>query len=233
MPIEFLSIKIFNIVKALFISRATLFLLKDKGGDTIQVINTAKYLKALGADVDILLCNDEIDYSSYDPIHFFQYYPTSRYIISHKKSDKPFVVSTIYVDYDEYEKKVRQGLASLVSKIFPSDLVEYFKVISRWLIKRERIISPSYLFLGQKRSIQKIMKGSAVLLPNSDSEYKRLSNQYKLNCKYKVIPNGIDPCLFQKNTDSIQKDPHLVICVGTVEGRKNQLNLIKALNDTE
>jgi hypothetical protein len=71
MPIEFLSIKIFNIVKVLFISRATLFLLKDKGGDTIQVINTAKYLKALGADVDILLCNDEIDYSSIDPIHFF------------------------------------------------------------------------------------------------------------------------------------------------------------------
>ena len=56
-------------MKVLFVSRATLF--RDKGGDTIQLINTAFQLKRLGIEVDIKINNDMIDYGQYDLIHFF------------------------------------------------------------------------------------------------------------------------------------------------------------------
>ena len=56
-------------MKVLFISRATLF--KDKGGDTVQLVNTADQLKELGVEVDIKLGDRRIDYEQYDLIHFF------------------------------------------------------------------------------------------------------------------------------------------------------------------
>ena len=56
-------------MKVLFISRATLF--KVSGGDTIQMMATAKYLKKLGIDVEIKLTDEKINYSTFDLIHFF------------------------------------------------------------------------------------------------------------------------------------------------------------------
>lgn len=217
-------------MKILFISRSNLY--KDKGGDTVQIVNTAKYLRLLGVHVDIKLSTENIDYASYDLLHFFNIIRPAD-ILSHiKKANKPFVVSTIYVDYGDYERNERGGLTGLPSKIFSADTLEYFKAIARFILKGEKIASREYLLLGQKRSIKKIMKLSSMLLPNSHSEYKRLSSKYKLNCRYMAIPNAIDTDIFSKETDINQKDPYLVICVGRIEGRKNQLKLIKALNDS-
>ena len=88
-------------MKVLFISRATLF--KDPGGDTIQIINTAENLKKLEVDVDIKVANDKIDYCHYDLIHFFNIIRPSDILAHISKNNNPFVVSTIFVDYSEYE----------------------------------------------------------------------------------------------------------------------------------
>jgi len=47
-----------------------------------------------------------------------------------------------------------------------------------------------------------------------------------------VVPNGINPNLFKLNP-GIKKDEKLVLCVARIEGIKNQINLIKALNNTD
>jgi glycosyltransferase involved in cell wall biosynthesis len=45
-----------------------------------------------------------------------------------------------------------------------------------------------------------------------------------------MVPNGIDENLFRPDP-VIKKDPYLVVCAARIEGIKNQLNLIRALNN--
>jgi glycosyltransferase involved in cell wall biosynthesis len=70
-----------------------------------------------------------------------------------------------------------------------------------------------------------------MLLPNSYNEYKRLSIDYDITHPYKVIPNAIDDNLF--NAGVLKKNNDMIICVARIEGLKNQLNLIKGLNNSK
>ncbi|HET7003272.1 MAG TPA: glycosyltransferase family 4 protein, partial [Puia sp.] len=144
----------------------------------------------------------------------------------------PFVVSTIFVDYSEYEKKARQGPSAFLFRFLSPDLIEYLKALARFMANGVRIKSGYFLLNGQKKSIQKIVRVSQMLLPNSNSEYNRLSHAYNIQKKYRVIPNGIDKTLFTPGKVEIPRDERLILCVARIEGRKNQLNLIRAIIHT-
>ncbi|PWT96534.1 MAG: glycosyl transferase family 1 [Bacteroidetes bacterium] len=214
-------------MKILFISRSGLF--RDKGGDTVQLLQTAASLRELGVDVDVRLCDEIIDYAPYDLLHFFNIIRPADILLHIRKSKKPYLVSTIFVDYGEYEKKVRKGIVGMFFKYISSDAIEYAKVLARYFLKGEKIISREYIWLGQKRAVKKIMSNASMLLPNSHSEYKRLIAHYHCSAGYRVIPNAIDPQLFKNVNNEKIRDENFVICVGRIEGRKNQLNLIKSV----
>ena len=210
------------------ISRPTLYTVK--GGDTVQVRETAKALEYLGVDVEIKLADESIDYQSYDLVHFFNVIrPNS--IMSHvSKSGLPYVISTIFVDYSEVERKYRSSFFRVLSGIFGSDGIEYLKTIARSMRNKEPIIDHSYLWKGHKRSVEQLLNGADLLLPNSNSEFQRLKTRYRFNNDYRSIPNAVSDDFFQK----AHQDQRLgVICIGQIELRKNQLNLIEALNGTQ
>jgi glycosyltransferase involved in cell wall biosynthesis len=71
-----------------------------------------------------------------------------------------------------------------------------------------------------------------MLLPNSNNEYNRLAHAYNIQKKYNVIPNGIDKILFTPQINEVPRDEQLILCVARIEGRKNQLNLIRAIVHT-
>jgi glycosyltransferase involved in cell wall biosynthesis len=213
-----------------FISRASLY--RDKGGDTVQIIYTAAELRKRGVEVDIFLSNEKPDYAVYDLLHFFNIIRPDDILPHIADPKKPFVVSTIFVDYSEYEKKARKGASAIIFRFLSPDFIEYIKVLGRFLVNGEKIKSAFYFLNGQKRSIRKIVGMASLLLPNSKSEYDRLSHSYNIQKKFRVIPNGIDSNLFKPRPTEIMRDDRLVLCIARIEGRKNQLNLIRALSNT-
>ncbi len=214
-------------IKIAFISRSTLF--TSPGGDTCQMEETAKNLRKKGVLVDIYLCKQSIDYTSYDLLHFFNIIRPADIIKHIRLSGKPFVVSTIFVQYGTVNAGGKQGL---LKRIFSEDGLEYIKVIARALKNGEKIVSPSYIWRGHRRSIQYIAKRAAYLLPNSESEYKRLSAKYDVDAKYHVVPNGIDTELVNKKYPYSEEYKDSILCMGRIESRKNQLNLVRALSNT-
>ena len=212
------------------IARSTL--LTAKGGDTIQILQTAKSLTDTGVAVDIKLTDEIINYNQYDLLHFFNITRPADILCHLKRTEKPFVVSPILIDYSEYDKHHRKGISGILFRWSSADAIEYFKTVARWLRDTDTLMSFSYLLKGQRRSVKKILNETSMLLPNSKLEYERISDQYKYFGNCLIVPNGIDPALFQFD-ETIKKDDCLIICVARIEGIKNQINLIKALNKTK
>lgn len=216
-------------MKVAFILRDSVF--KQKGGDTVQIVNTSKYLKEYGIEVDLHLTTDKISYEQYDLLHFFNIIRPADILHHIHQTKKPFVVSPVLVDYSEYDKFHRTGLAGKLFRHISASKIEYMKAIARRLKGSDRIRSSSYLWKGHKASIKEILHKTSMVLPNSYMEYEKLTASYSISPPYVVVPYGIDEEVFRVD-DTIEKDPNLVLCVGRIEGIKNQLNLIKALNNT-
>jgi glycosyltransferase involved in cell wall biosynthesis len=215
-------------MKVALIARSNLY--SAPGGDTTQVLATAKYLQRQGVEADVRLSADNIDYNQYHLLHFFNIIRPAD-ILKHLKSGKPYVVSTIFIDYAGFDKQHRKGWQGMLFKLFSPGLIEYSKAVARHLSGRAKIISPEYLWRGHTRSVKKVIEQAACLLPNSESEYQRLKEMYQIEKKYFVVPNGIDEEIFEP-LPAIEKDASMVVCAARIEGIKNQLKLIEALNNT-
>ncbi len=217
-------------MKIAFITRSTLHTVP--GGDTEQILQTAKFLKEAGVCVELFLTTEKIDYSKYDLLHVFNITRPADILYHISQTDKPVVVSTILVDYTEYDRLYRKGLPGLILRLFPNGSNEYIKTIARWVLKKDSLQSKSYLWKGQDKSIKEILERASLLLPNSEAEYQQLEQQYSIKKNYAVIYNGIDHTTFSFSP-GIEKDDKLVLSAARIEGRKNQLNLVKALNGTD
>ena len=98
-------------MKVAFITRSTLY--SVPGGDTVQVLQTAKHINLLGINADIKLTNENINYNEYNLLHFFNITRPSDILYHTSKTKKPFVISTIFIDYSQYDKYHRQGIAGM------------------------------------------------------------------------------------------------------------------------
>ncbi|MBJ7428306.1 MAG: glycosyltransferase family 4 protein [Bacteroidia bacterium] len=215
-------------MKVAFIARPNLY--SDPGGDTIQIVNTAKFLAKLGVEVDIFLSTQTINYNNYDLVHFFNVI-TCEDLLGHAlKCKVPYLLSTIYVNYREYDKYHRKDLIGLMSKFLASHQIEYLKTLAKFLFKGEKVSTLYYFIKGHKSSIKYLLKNAACILPNSNSEYKRVVKDFGVICPKQIVTYAIDKSIFSAPDLLDTKKEDLVLCVGRVEGRKNQLNLIKAAN---
>lgn len=95
------------LMKVLFIIRSSARY--NKGGDLVQANNTAIALRLINVEVDIRYSDEKINYSSYDLLHFFNILRPSDILTHVRRSKKQFVVSTIYLDLSEYEKKYERA----------------------------------------------------------------------------------------------------------------------------
>lgn len=217
-------------MNVLMIARSTLY--SNPGGDTTQIEMTAKYLRSLGVKADVVLADKKVTYEQYDLIHFFNIIRPDD-ILCHLKEDKPFVISTIFVEFTEFDNAARRGFGGFICKLMGPWESEYLKSIGRFLFKGDKIKSGYFLFRGQYRSVSYVAEKARLLLPNSHSEYKRLEKKLKKSFPYKKIVNAIDPDVFHDAVTENKAYKDHILIVGRIEGGKNQLNVIKALKGTQ
>ncbi len=211
-------------MKALFIARSTLY--ESPGGDTVQVLKTAEELRKLGVTVDVGLTTDIFDYAKYDIVHFFNIIRPSDILYHFKRSDCT-VISTIFVDYTESEIRAGSPLRALMTRVLGGDFLEYLKAVAKAVLGKEKLKSKDYLFRGQFNSMKYLYRRAAALLPNSYSEMNRLREKFgNTNALRLKVVNAIDPV---EGVIPNEKYRDSIICVGRIERRKNQLNLIKAV----
>jgi glycosyltransferase involved in cell wall biosynthesis len=207
-----------------FISRSSLF--DDPGGDTIQMEQTAQYLKTFGVNVDIIANGQDYSAAHYDLLHFFNLIRPGE-VLPHLKSGVPAVISPIYVDYSFSDQNARKGISANISKVLDKNKIEYIKAGIRFIKGKDTQISKEYFLNGHKRSMQKVLNQVRYILPNSESEYSRIKTDFQMNVPYAVIPNG-STAFFKYEGN--QRMINSILCVARIEPRKNQLNLIKAIN---
>jgi len=212
-------------MRVLYLSRPTLF--SVPGGDTIQLVKTKAALEEKYAiEIDIWNGVDDIEYKDYDLLHFFNLIRPNN-ILAHISHGVPYVISPIYVDYSEYDQKVRGGMSGKLAQILGKFGSEYSKSMMRWIKNGEYPGSLEYLMRGYKNSIKKILRSSAGVLANSKSEFNRLRSDFQFDCPAFIIPNASD-----LSQETGANDRSGVLCVARIEGIKNQLKLIKAIKET-
>ncbi len=211
-------------MQVLFIARPNLHTVR--GGDTVQILETAAALKKLGVQVDFHLSGEPATYDKYDLIHFFNIIDPEDILGHVQRTHKPFMVSTIYVDYAEYDRLHRKDALGFLSRFLPYHSIEYIKTLAKFVLKGEKVSTWKYFYMGNRRSIKHILRRASCILPNSVSEYKRVVADFGVTPKlYKVVTNAINSGLFMEVPGTAR---NIVLCVGRIEGRKNQLNLIRA-----
>lgn len=224
-------------LRVLFQSRKTLF--SVPGGDTIQITRTAEALRRIGCLVDV---STELapDLAGYDLVHLFNLMrPQEVYLQAQnaKRRGRKIALSTIYGPYVEYDIRARGGLAGLLARWIPHSQLEYLKVAARAIVNNELNQGTCCILINGYRNLQKkIVRLTDVFLPNSQSEMERVWGDFPLsrNKAYKVVPNAVDIGIF--NPDIITIPEHLkwvegcIISVARIEGRKCQLDLVRAMH---
>jgi glycosyltransferase involved in cell wall biosynthesis len=216
-------------MKVALIARSSLFTVS--GGDTTQLLKTGAGLQKLGVEVEIFKASESINYAEFDLLHFFNLIRPADHLYHILKSKKPYVISTIYLDYSAFDHAGRGLLSRNLLKILGKHGSEYLKNIYRFAKKQDKLVSWEYL-LGHKRAMKKVLAGAGLLLPNSRSEYQRMSHDLKISAPYLVVPNGIDPEIFNKIPKEIQREQK-VLCVAQIYGMKNQHSLIQVCNELD
>jgi glycosyltransferase involved in cell wall biosynthesis len=227
-------------MRVLFQSRTTLF--SVPGGDTVQLLKTAESLRRLGVAVDI---STELEPSlvGYDLVHLFNLMRPQEIFVqaaSAKRQGKRVALSTIYGLYSEYEKKARPGFAGFVSRQLSTWQVERLKVAARAVINGE-FGRGSLLVagLGYKRLCDRVTKLTDVFLPNSISEMHRVHFDFpdSSTTPFVVVPNAVDEIVFDPSCvqipDTIKRFEGCVLSAARIEGRKCQLELVRAVKNLD
>jgi len=90
---------------------------------------------------------------------------------------------------------------------------------------------------GYYKILREIIDMVDIILPNSQSEMKRIKQDFDLtNPLHTTIPNAVDDQLFDYDgtyiNDDVKQYKNCILCVARIEGRKSQLNLVKALTES-
>lgn len=190
---------------------------QSPGGGEILLLKTKEYLEKQGVSVKFFdQWEDKL--SDFDILHTFGSVKDSlRMMEAAKSAGTKNVLSTVCW----YNWRSAWGTYPKLSTRLASVARHAAKVALPWL--------PS-----QRKEMMQI---SDALIPNSLSEAKQLENFFLIpKEKISVVYNAVD-LSFKEATPNAFEEKYpmrdFILCVGRIEPRKNQLNVIKALKNTD
>lgn len=211
----------------LFISRSTLY--SQPGGDTVQIEQTAAYLRQIGYRVDIARDSEGLKPEDYDLVHFFNLTRPAD-LLRYLPRIKRLIITSIYVDYSAFEKHQAGVIRKLLRNLFGKHGSEYLKSILRWLNGSDNFPGWTYLVQGQWLSVKRILQKSEAVVTASKFEQKMISRDFpNLKLSFKLIALGVEH--FKAETTLTRHKE--IACAARIEGLKNQLGLIRALKGTD
>jgi glycosyltransferase involved in cell wall biosynthesis len=210
-------------MKILFITSITAF--QRPSGGEYQALKYKEYLEKKG-----YLCkffnSVEDKFDEFDIIHAFGLSPTIWEALKYLKesgSKSKVVLSPIYWPALEYTRKMQKTDVFLIKKlVFVFRAISTLKLVDQLL----RLIDFQY----------SIFKLADLILPNSYTEKEAITKLFRLDPNVvRVLYNGVDEEFAKANPylfESTYGLSDFVLYVGRIEPRKNTLNLIKAIKDT-
>lgn len=215
-------------------------LFESGGGDKIQIDNTAKHLRKMGVRVDIIP-GFKADYSQYDLVHLFQldWTPeTYLYAKNAKKHHKPIVLSPIHHSVEEVKRFDDKYIFDFrrVSKVIFKDQFkrDTLKNVYKSIFDARKAYPAVYsVFKGLKKMQQKTLEMADYVLVQTEGEAKDLVRTYGVDIEWVKVVNGVgEPFLDFEHREDLENPlgmENYIICVGRVEARKNQVNVIEAV----
>ncbi|WP_350289494.1 glycosyltransferase [uncultured Croceitalea sp.] len=225
-------------MKVLFCARHNFY--TAPGGAQVQILKTKAHLEELGVTCDITISPYNVNFNLYDIVHLTDLtwvYDNMVYLkeLDKQKFDGKKVLSTIYWPFDDYAANGAPRLQRFIFKLFGVNGFEFFKALAKFIAKKESIylegVKNSYI--SNQRRIASEMDW---LLPNAELEMVALNNRLNLDLNnYSVVYNAIDTHVFDeiKKENRIIKEQNLITFVARIDPRKNQLNFLKSMIDTD
>lgn len=225
-------------MRVLMQSRADLY--TAKGGDTVQIDETAKALRRLGISVDISL-KERPDLKDYDLVHLFnitRVHETYLQLQWARQANLPVVLTPIYHPLSELET---------YNQIHPSAMVKLTRHFVKSFYMREqlktlyRAVSTRRAWrscltqwrVGYLQQQKAVLENAAGWLVLANAEKERILKDFSIKSPPSVlrVPVGISEQFLSSQSLSSQFSlpKRFVLCVGRIEPRKNQLNLVKAM----
>ncbi|BBB33394.1 glycosyl transferase group 1 [Thermotomaculum hydrothermale] len=212
---------------------------KIPGGDTNQIVETAKFLKEYGVDVDI---STELkpDLKGYDLVHLYNLTSVPDVYIqalNARKQGKPVIITPIYINWREVERFGSYGIRRILANILPYSAFQELKIGVKAIKNREFNKKLLLLFIkGYIGLIKKTLNLADFIVPNSHMEMDAIKKDLKISkIPYSIVYNGIDTEVFDYEKTKIDNDIAVklkdsIISVSRVAMMKNQINLVKAVN---
>ncbi len=199
------------------------------GGDTVQVLATAKSLRQWGHCVTVT-SDPSIELGGFDVVHLFHLerpHETYIYLLAALKARKPIALSPIYWPATG-RPRPRSSLYGSRGHFWREDaknMVRYF--LARTQLERGAIRLA--LKSGFSRCRGRLLESASVVLPNSQAEADLIAQECRCSQRFVVVPNVVDlaECREAMGQGPAPRRTEL-LCVGHFDPRKNQLGLIRA-----
>jgi glycosyltransferase involved in cell wall biosynthesis len=197
------------------------------GGDTVQLLRIKERLSRLGFEITIA---PELEAGTrFDIIHLFNLFDLDSTYIQGLKARAlgvPVLLTPNYWDPLLYFYYTSPALGQRVLKsILPFPWA--FKLYKSYKNRKSKV---------EQARQKELLELATLILPNSKAEKELLKQNFVVaEDKFKVIYNAVEGDIKAEAQNFIARHriKDFILCVGRIEERKNQLNLIKALQGVD